>query len=140
VVTVGANVSFSVGASGTAPLAYQWQFNGTNLGGAVTSTLSLTNVQNYDGGSYTVVVTNAYGSVVSSNAVLTANPAPPCAPPPAGLIGWWPGEGTANDIVGANNGTLLNGVTFLGLPTAGCGRGPRLKVGRHRGARKSAQL
>jgi len=112
VVTVGANVSFSVGASGTAPLAYQWQFNGTNLGGAVTSTLSLTNVQNYDGGSYTVVVTNAYGSVVSSNAVLTANPAPPCAPPPAGLIGWWPGEGTANDIVGANNGTLLNGVTF----------------------------
>jgi subtilisin-like proprotein convertase family protein len=30
----------------------------------------------------------------------------------SGLVSWWPGEGNANDIVGANNGTLVNGVTF----------------------------
>jgi hypothetical protein len=35
-----------------------------------------------------------------------------CVSPPAGLVGWWPGETNANDIAGANNGTLLNGATF----------------------------
>ena len=35
-----------------------------------------------------------------------------CVPPPAGLVSWWPGEGDANDIAGANNGTLVNGATF----------------------------
>ena len=35
-----------------------------------------------------------------------------CVPPAAGLVSWWPGEGTANDIAGTNNGTLLNGATF----------------------------
>jgi uncharacterized repeat protein (TIGR02543 family) len=35
-----------------------------------------------------------------------------CVPPPSGLISWWPGESTANDIVGTNNGTLQNGATF----------------------------
>jgi len=40
------------------------------------------------------------------------NQAPPCATPPAGLVGWWPGEGNANDAAGANSGTLQGGVTF----------------------------
>ncbi len=35
-----------------------------------------------------------------------------CTPPPAGLVGWWPGDGDAADIVGGHNGTLLNGATF----------------------------
>src|SRR6266446_5639642 len=35
-----------------------------------------------------------------------------CVTPPAGLVGWWPGNGNANDIVSGNNGTLQNGVTF----------------------------
>jgi hypothetical protein len=34
-----------------------------------------------------------------------------CTPAPAGLVGWWPGEGNANDIVGTNNGTLMGGAT-----------------------------
>jgi hypothetical protein len=112
VVTVGANVSFSVAASGTVPLAYQWQFNGTNVDGAVTSSLTLTNVQDFDGGSYAVVVTNAYGTVTSSNAVLTVNPPPPCTPLPPGLVGWWRGEGDCVDQAGGNNGVLQNGATF----------------------------
>ena len=57
-------------------------------------------------GNYEVLVTNAYGSILSSNAVLTVNLLPPCTPAPSGLVGWWPGEGNANDIVGTNNGTL----------------------------------
>src|SRR5206468_10268120 len=45
----------------------------------------------------------------------SGNPAgapPPCAPPPAGMVAWYPGDGNANDIVGGNNGTLQGGVTF----------------------------
>ncbi len=32
--------------------------------------------------------------------------------PPPGLVSWWPGDGTTTDIVGTNNGTLVNGATF----------------------------
>ena len=35
-----------------------------------------------------------------------------CVTPSAGLVGWWPGEGNANDIAGTNNGVLKAGVTF----------------------------
>jgi hypothetical protein len=35
-----------------------------------------------------------------------------CDPAPSGLVSWWPAEGNANDIIGGNNGTLENGVTF----------------------------
>ena len=70
-VLAGGTASFTVGALGAAPLSYQWRFNGTNLAGATTNALTLTNVQVAQAGTYTVQVTNAYGSVLSSNAVLT---------------------------------------------------------------------
>jgi len=35
-----------------------------------------------------------------------------CAAPPAGMVGWWPGDGSANDIKGSNHGALQNGATF----------------------------
>jgi hypothetical protein len=77
-VAVGSNVTFSVSATGTEPLSYQWQLNGTNLvdGGNIinstTTNLIISNVQlTDDGGNYTVIVTNLAGSVTSSNAVLT---------------------------------------------------------------------
>src|SRR6266446_6111168 len=38
-------------------------------------------------------------------------PAAACFPPPAGIVGWWPGDGDANDVVGTNNGTLQGGAT-----------------------------
>ena len=70
-VTAGSNVTFSVTASGTLPLSYQWSFNGTNLSGATNTMLMLTNVQVSQAGNYTVLVTNAFGSILSSNAMLT---------------------------------------------------------------------
>ncbi len=109
---VGTTAGFSVTASGTAPLCYQWAFNETNMVGATNSTLTLTNVQLAQAGSYAVLVTNAYGSVLSSSAVLTVIPAGSCTPAPSGLVSWWPGEGNANDIAGPNNGTLVNGAGF----------------------------
>jgi len=108
----GRSAQFTVLASGIAPLTYQWNFNGTNINGATNTTLVLTNVQYVQAGNYAVLVSNPNGSVLSSNAVLTVNPPPPCTPPPSGLVGWWRGEGNAYDSAGPNNGTLAGGMTF----------------------------
>jgi alpha-tubulin suppressor-like RCC1 family protein len=55
---------------GTPPLNYQWRFKGTNLDWGTNAWLALTNVQPANQGAYSVVVSNAYGSTVSSNANL----------------------------------------------------------------------
>jgi Immunoglobulin I-set domain/Immunoglobulin domain len=75
-VIAGGNVSFSVTASGTAPLSYQWLFNGGNISGQTSATLSLINVTTNNAGNYSVLVANAGGSVVSSNATLVVNVPP----------------------------------------------------------------
>jgi hypothetical protein len=63
----GATAIFSVTATGTAPLAYQWYFNQSNaIGNATSPTLTLTNVSITKEGFYTVLITNLYGSVTSS--------------------------------------------------------------------------
>src|SRR5208282_5137348 len=38
---------------------------------------------------------------------------PGCTLPPAGLVGWWQGEGNACDVLGQHNGTLHGGVAFV---------------------------
>jgi hypothetical protein len=68
---VGSAVVFNMTATGTQPLCYQWRFNGTNLAGAMTNCCTLASAQATNAGSYCVVVTNAYGAVTSSVAVLT---------------------------------------------------------------------
>ena len=64
---------FSVVATGTEPLAYQWQRNGVNVPGANASTLTINQPQAPDAGDYRVVVSDIVGSVVSSVAQLTVN-------------------------------------------------------------------
>lgn len=71
VVAMGSNATFSVVATGTAPLAYQWRFYGTNLAGATNAFFTRTNVQPVHLGNYLVVVTNVAGSVTSSAATLS---------------------------------------------------------------------
>ena len=66
----GLDATFTVGVGGTPPLAYQWQFNGTNLSNATNSSLIVSNISTLDLGSYSVVVTNIAGPIVSSNATL----------------------------------------------------------------------
>lgn len=81
-VVAGSNVTFTVAATGSTPLGYQWQFGGLNLtngagiGGATTATLTITNAQAIRQGTYSVIVTNAAGTSVSSNAALTVITAP----------------------------------------------------------------
>ncbi len=70
-VPAGNNASFSVTASGTATLAYQWKKNGANISGATSATLNLNNVSATDAANYSVTVTNAVGSATSAAATLT---------------------------------------------------------------------
>lgn len=73
-VLVGANATFSVIASGTPTLTYQWSLNGANIAGATTSSYTTNAVViGANGISYTVGVTNSFGGVLSSAAVLTVN-------------------------------------------------------------------
>lgn len=76
----GSSVNFSVTAAGTAPLAYQWYFDGLTLPGATNAFYSIASVQATNAGSYSVTVTNAYGlsnaaatlTVMSTNVFLSA--------------------------------------------------------------------
>ena len=67
----GVDVTFSVGAVGSAPLAYQWRKDGTPIAGATNAHLRLSSVDIENGGAYSVVVTNLAGSDTSLAAALT---------------------------------------------------------------------
>ncbi len=67
----GAPAALSVVAYGTPPLAYQWQFNGTNLPNATNAVLTIAKAGTANNGSYSIAVSNDYGLVLSSNAVLS---------------------------------------------------------------------
>ena len=72
----GAEVLFSATARGSEPLAFQWRFNGADLPGQTQTTLTVTDVQSNNAGSYTLCVTNGQGAITSSIAALTLS-APP---------------------------------------------------------------
>ena len=67
--------SFSVTATGTPPLSYQWRKNTINISGATSSTYVISSAAESDEGNYSVVVSNSAGSVTSNSATLTVNPA-----------------------------------------------------------------
>jgi hypothetical protein len=66
----GSPVMFTVIADGTPPLSFQWRFNGRDLPGATTTSFTIAGAQPTNSGIYTVRVTNDYGAVISSNAIL----------------------------------------------------------------------
>ena len=104
----GESATFSVAAVGTAPLAYQWWKDGVALVQATNSSLSLTNLQGTDLGSYTVVVSNAYGCVTSTVAKLTLY---------AGLdSAFHPGpDGSVYSLAQQTDGKILVGGAFRTL-------------------------
>jgi len=73
-VQVGDGVTFSVTATGAAPLYYQWKFGATSLPGATTNPLVLPAVSFADAGNYSVVVSNSVSTAVSAKAALTVVP------------------------------------------------------------------
>ncbi len=135
-VNPGANVQFTVVATGTAPLSYLWKKNGSEITGATTDTLTLNNVSALDAATYTVLVSNGTGSAPSDGAILTVRQVPNISVQPqshavnaganvqftvtatgtAPLYYQWKKNG--NDINGANTDTLtLNNVSALDVAT-----------------------
>jgi hypothetical protein len=122
----GAIATFSVTA--TNALSYQWQKAGVNIAGATNATLVLSNVQTSNVGSYTVVVSNIYGSLTSGEATLVVIVPPTITSQPVnvlanqgenaafnvaytGSISAYQWQKNGLDITGATNSTLsLNNV------------------------------
>jgi len=71
-VAVGQTAIFTVSATGTAPLTYQWRRDGNAIAGATQATFTLASAQPTDSGAaFDVQVSNTFGSVTSSDAILT---------------------------------------------------------------------
>jgi sugar lactone lactonase YvrE len=69
--SVGGSATFSVTASGSSAISYQWSFNGSAIGGATGSSYTVSNAQASNAGNYSVTITDADGSVTSSTVTLT---------------------------------------------------------------------
>lgn len=74
-VSSGDQVTFSVTATGTATLSYQWRKGGVSISGATSSTYVIASAVSGDAGNYSVVVTNAFGVDTSATASLTVGSA-----------------------------------------------------------------
>jgi glucose/arabinose dehydrogenase len=72
-VPAGQAVTFSVNATGTQPLAYQWQRGTTNITGATSSSYTFTAQATDNGATFRVIVSNAFGSVTSNAATLNVS-------------------------------------------------------------------
>ncbi|HOC57662.1 MAG TPA: immunoglobulin domain-containing protein, partial [Verrucomicrobiota bacterium] len=75
-VSQGANATFTVTATGTAPLVYQWYFGGLPVADATDSAFTLVNAQPANAGNYTVEVLNVAGQITSDSAALTVGVQP----------------------------------------------------------------
>jgi endonuclease/exonuclease/phosphatase family metal-dependent hydrolase len=121
---VGTTITFSAGASGSGTLACQWQFNSTNIAGATANPFVLVNAQLTNNGNYSVIVTNLFGSVTSSNAVLLLTNAPPAITTQPQNQSVLAGQ-TATFSVGATGTPLLNYQWFFsGTNIAGATTNP----------------
>jgi hypothetical protein len=118
---VGATIVFSFTATGSGTLGCQWQFNGTNIDGATATPLVLVNAQLTNNGNYSVMVTNLYGSVTSSNTVLLLTNAPPVVTVPPRSQSALSGQTVSFGVIAAGtpplnyqwqfNGTNISGAT-----------------------------
>ncbi|HEY4302665.1 MAG TPA: immunoglobulin domain-containing protein [Candidatus Didemnitutus sp.] len=124
--TVGQAVTFSVDVSGTAPFSYQWYKDSVALSGGTAATFAISSVQASSAGSYTVLVSNAYGSTNSDSGMLTVTQAvaPTFSLQPAGATVAAGGTATFSALAGGTpapayqwyfNGAAISGATSATL-------------------------
>ena len=138
-VPLGATVTLSVTAGGSAPLHYQWFWQNTSLSdggpftGSATSTLTIANVSRAQTGSYYVTVSNTAGTTTSQLAIVALIGPSYIAYTNAGAVYSQdfdslpdPGSTTVNSA----NPVTINGVTYalpnpfdLAYPVSGTGAG-----------------
>ena len=123
-VTQGLNATFTVGASGTVPFTYQWTFDSGNISGATASSYTVANAQPANAGSYSVIVTNSYGSITSSTATLTVILPPIISVQPSNQLAAVSNnvtftvglsQGTSPAYQWQQNGTAISGATLSSL-------------------------
>ena len=114
-VIAGQNATFNVAASGTPTLAYQWRFNGGNIANATLASYTRTNALSGDQGSYSVVITNSYGSATSSVATLTVLLPPSITAQPQSTNAQ-AGQSAIFTVGATGTGTLLYQWRFGGNP------------------------
>jgi len=118
----GQSATFSVQASGTAPLSYQWQKDGTNISGATSTNYTIASVTKTNEGGYCCVVANLAGSATSSVASLTVNDPPAITSQPASLTND-PGSSAIFTVVASGSAPLYyqwqkNNINIGGATTA----------------------
>ena len=108
-VTAPAAANFSVAATGDTPMSYQWRRNGVDIGGAINASYTLNPTIVADNGAqFSVVVSNAAGTVTSAAATLTVNAG--SAPP---SITTQPANVTVTAPVAANFSVVATGTAPL---------------------------
>jgi hypothetical protein len=107
-VMAGQNATFSVTATSTNALTYQWRFKGANIPGATDSSYTINNARTNDAGAYAVMVGASEGDSLSSTANLYVLSQAQSILAPTNLINWWSAEGNARDLVNTNHGTPQN--------------------------------
>ena len=104
-VNPNAEVTFTVAASGTGPLSYQWRKGGVNIDGAVGSEFKIASAAEGNEGTYDVVVTNTVGSSTSAAATLNVNdPVQITSQPKSRVV--TPGHGAQFSVTANGTGQL----------------------------------
>ena len=110
-VDAGGIASFTVVGAGSLPLAYQWKKGASELPSQTNATLLVSNLSTNDNGDYSVVVSNAAGSITSATATLTVNRLTPTvnwATPAAINYGTAIGENQLNAVANVPGGFVYS--------------------------------
>ena len=123
-VCAGGSATFSVTATGTGTLSYQWRFNSGDIPGATSDSYQIDPVDPNDAGTYDVVVTDDCGSVASDPATLTVNPSQPEITDQPDNVTVCAGSSAQFCVTATGTGTLSyqwrKGGVDLGGETAAC--------------------
>ena len=117
-VTRGSTATFTVGVSGTGPFFFQWRHDGTNIPGAVSTSLGVANARTTDQGIYDVLVSDGLTTIPSFGAALFVNSPPFITAEPLSQI-LPPGTNVTLSLVFEGSGPLAfqwrrNGVVLPG--------------------------
>jgi uncharacterized repeat protein (TIGR03803 family) len=120
-VPLGASAVFTVTATSASPLSYQWLFDGAAISGATNSTYTLSDVTNGNAGSYTVLLSNAGGTLASDDALLIV-----ISPPlidnggfELGSFSGWLVSGATNELSIQTNAAAVHSGSFGALEGPG---------------------
>lgn len=144
IIDSGGSVSFTASGGGTAPLRYQWRFNGQPIAGATNPVLSLANLVATQSGGYSVTVSNTIGGAVSRTAQLQV------VPPQTTVFradfddgnasGWTVNKSSADTFATFGHDYAANGIPSAPHSVGGTTRGVKLEANRTTGAAAAVSL